>query len=250
MISSRQNPHFKRLVKLHKPREREREGLFLVEGEKEISLAKDLVALYYTDRTPFVDKIERGGVETFALAPELFAEVSYRERGVLAIAKIVELPLEILEGKCFLLLVQGIEKPGNLGAMLRTASSAGIEGVIVADPICDLHNPNLIRASLGAFFTQPIVTTTSQEAIQFLKREKITPLLTSPHAKKPYFAVNYTQPICIVIGSEAEGLPPVWFQQGFCEVLIPMKGGVDSLNASVSAAILLYEAVRQRNSLL
>jgi TrmH family RNA methyltransferase len=247
MIISKENPHFKRLLRLHKRKEREEEGFFLVEGERELSLAKGIETIYYTegeDIKPFCKQ----GIETIQIAKDLFERISYRDKGMIGIVKTFHTQLEALKQASFLLVASGIEKPGNLGAMMRTSDAAGVEGMIIADPEVDLFNPNVIRASLGAFFTLPVAQGKGKEIHAFLKKEGFHIVVTSPYAKKSIYEIDFTQKIAIVIGSEANGLDSMWLQDAE-GALIPMQGNVDSLNASISAAVIIYEAYRQRNTL-
>lgn len=249
MITSKDNPHFKRLLKLHKKSARDETSSFLVEGERELLYAKHLEAIYYTSMTDVVEKLSQEGVLSIAISKELFQRVSYRGEGVIGIAKMELASFSVLKNKTLILLVEGIEKPGNLGAMLRTADAAGIDGIIVANTSIDVFNPNVIRASLGAFFTIPIVSSKSEEAYIFLQEEKIQIVVATPEAKTSYWNIDYTKPTCIVIGSEAFGVSPIWKNSPNQEVSLPMRGKIDSLNASVTAGILLYEVLRQRNTL-
>ncbi len=249
-ITSRQNPHFRRLQDLHKREKRDNSGQFLVEGEKEISLAKVIDVLYYSEATPFVYEMQTKCREMIEMSPELLENVSYRRGGLIAVCKAELAILADLKSKSLLVACQSIEKPGNLGGILRTADGAGVEGIIVADPIVDVFNPNVVRASLGALFTLPIVQVDSKLAIQFLEEEKMQIVITTPAATKLYHEVDFTKPTCIVIGSESQGLSAEWLQnKNYIAVKIPMMGRVDSLNASISASIVIYEALRQRSAL-
>lgn len=249
MINSKDNSHFKRLLQLHKKSKRDESSLFLVEGEREVSLATNIEALYFTEETQLVRKLKGEGVLTFEISPQLFSRISYRDKGVIAIVKKVEKKLEDLKDCSLLLLCEGIEKPGNLGAMMRSCDGASVKGIIICDPRCDLFNPNVIRASLGAFFTIPFVQTNTQNAIEFLKENSIQTILATPHVDNPYFQADFTSPTCIVIGSESQGASSQWELSANVKVNIPMNGKIDSLNASVSASLLIYEALRQRNTL-
>ena len=245
-ITSRQNPHFKRLMTLHK--RKDPAGQFLVEGEREIALAPVIDILYYSKWTPFVEKMEAKAGEMIAMDEALLEEISYRGNLVIAVCPEMSSKLEELKGKSLLLACESIEKPGNLGGMLRTADGAGVEGVIVANRVVDLFNPNVVRASLGALFCLPVVQTDTETAIQFLKKEGFQIVVATPHATKYYYDIDFKVPTCIVIGSEAEGVTDPWMRE--TRVKIPMLGRIDCLNASISASILVYEAQRQRNTLL
>ncbi|MBR1502105.1 MAG: RNA methyltransferase [Bacteroidales bacterium] len=187
----------------------------------------------------------------FHLSKELYAKVAYREgtEGVIAEVRWKERSLdELLTGKDspLIMVMERVEKPGNLGAVLRSADAAGADGVILCDPLTDLYNPNLIRASIGAIFTVPIVACTSAEAIAWLKANNIRILTAQLQDSAPYYDVDMTCGTALVMGTEATGLTDAWRQAADAHILIPMLGRLDSLNVSVSAAILLYEAVRQR----
>lgn len=187
----------------------------------------------------------------FHLSKELYAKVAYRggTEGVIAEVRWKERSLdELLTGKDspLIMVMERVEKPGNLGAVLRSADAAGADGVILCDPLTDLYNPNLIRASIGAIFTVPVVACTSAEAIAWLKANGIRILTAQLQDSAPYYDVDMTCGTALVMGTEATGLTDAWRQAADAHILIPMLGRLDSLNVSVSAAILLYEAVRQR----
>lgn len=248
-ITSKDNPHFKQLLELHKKSARDEMGEFIVEGEREVLLAREVEAIFYTEMSPAVVNWVEKGVTAYLISPQLFAKISYRDRGVIAIARKSPKRLQDLMNLSLLLLCEGIEKPGNLGAMMRTADAAGIDGIIITDMVCDLYNPNVIRASLGAFFTVPLAVSTSLDAIAFLEERGVQIVLATPHAEQSYFDVDYTRPTCLVIGSEKEGATQMWEQAAQKKVKIPMQGKVNSLNASISASVLLYEALRQRSTI-
>lgn len=185
------------------------------------------------------------------VSKEVYAKVAYREgtEGVIAEVRWKERVLADLlpQGHAPLIMVlESVEKPGNLGAVLRSADAAGADGVILCNPLTDLYNPNLIRASIGAVFTVPVVACTSDEAIAWLKENNIRILTAQLQDSAPYYDVDMTGGTALVMGTEATGLTDAWRQAADAHILIPMLGRLDSLNVSVSAAILLYEAVRQR----
>lgn len=246
MITSKDNPHFKHLLKLHKRKEREETDSFLVEGEKEILLAKGLKTLYVSEITPVIEALRDQGVEIIQMKLDLLEQATYRGASMVGVATMHLSPLESFAKAKFLLIAEALEKPGNLGAMMRTADAAGVEGIVVCDQIVDLFSPNVIRASLGAFFTTPLARTDSSEVKRFLQEHQITPIVTTPYAKKTIFDADLAGPIAIVIGNEANGVSSTWMKG--CEMVsIPMKGKVDSLNASCATGIILYEAFRQRS---
>ncbi len=191
----------------------------------------------------------------FNVAPNVYERIAYRgsTEGIVAIMKAKERGLEELTGSCegpapLFIVLESVEKPGNLGAVLRSADAAGATAVIVCDPLTDLYNPNLIRASIGACFTVPTVACSSEECIAFLKKHGIQILTAQLQDSKPYYDTPMTQPTAIVMGTEATGLTDQWRQAADAHIRIPMLGRLDSLNVSVSAAILLFEAVRQRQN--
>lgn len=252
LLTSAQNPKFKRLVALReKSRLRRDEGVFVVEGRRELEHCLEAgfeVETVFVCRDICHDDI--AAPQVFEISKELYAKVAYREgtEGVLAIVRSRELRLEDLKlgSKPLIMVLEGVEKPGNLGAVLRSADAAGADAVIVCDPLTDLWNPNLIRASIGAVFTVPTVCCSSQEAIAWLKARGIRILTAQLQDSSAYYDCDMTGPTAIVMGTEATGLTDPWRQAADAHVLIPMLGRLDSLNVSVSAAILLYEAVRQR----
>ncbi len=191
----------------------------------------------------------------FYVSPNVYERIAYRgsTEGIVAIMKAKERQLEELTGSCegpapLFIVLESVEKPGNLGAVLRSADAAGATAVIVCDPLTDLYNPNLIRASIGACFTVPTVACSSEECIAFLKKHGIQILTAQLQDSKPYYDTPMTQPTAIVMGTEATGLTNQWRQAADAHIRIPMLGRLDSLNVSVSAAILLFEAVRQRQN--
>lgn len=249
VITSRQNQHYRKLNDLHKRDHRDSAGLFLVEGKNELLLAKEIETLYFAEMTPFIEEIQKKARNVILMSKELLESISYRGEAV-AICKANLSSFAEIKNKTFLLACESIEKPGNLGGILRTADSVGVEGVIVADPIVDVFNPNVVRASLGALFCLPIVQTDSESALQFLEKENLQILVTTPKASTLYHEIDLTKPSCIVIGSESEGLSSHWLKYPRAvPIKIPMRGHVDSLNASISASIILYETLRQRSTL-
>ena len=191
----------------------------------------------------------------FNVAPNVYERIAYRgsTEGIVAIMKAKERGLEELTGSCegpapLFIVLESVEKPGNLGAVLRSADAAGATAVIVCDPLTDLYNPNLIRASIGACFTVPTVACSSEECIAFLKKHGVQILTAQLQDSKLYYDTPMTGPTAIVMGTESTGLTDVWREAADAHIRIPMLGRLDSLNVSVSAAILLFEAVRQRQN--
>jgi TrmH family RNA methyltransferase len=244
VITSLENPRVKEVLRLRKARERRRDGLFLAEGRREVSraLAAGLAVRRVFVAPELIPDWRGGGEEVSA---RVLARMSYRAEpeGVLAVVEIPQRPLP--EGSTLLLVAVGIEKPGNLGAMARTADAAGADALLVADANVDPWNPNAIRASTGAVFTLPIVEATRNE-IAALQHRKIAAVLG---AARSHTAADYREPTAFLVGAEDDGLSDEWRGVADTEVEIPMRGtAADSLNASAAAAVLLFEAVRQRTS--
>ena len=257
-ITSTSNPKIKKLIALQqKSSERRESALFVVEGARELQHCMDAG---FTVDTVFVcpeivgNSLPAGAlrnVRTFEVSREVYAKLAYREgtEGVIAEVRSRENRLEDLRlGKSPLVMVlESVEKPGNLGAVLRSADAAGADAVIICDPLTDIYKPNLIRASIGAVFTVPVAACTSEEAIAFLKERGIQILTAQLQDSSLYYDRDMKRATAIVMGTESTGLTDLWRRAADAHIRIPMLGKLDSLNVSVSAAILLYEAVRQRN---
>ena len=252
-ITSYQNPRIKHLLQLQqKSQLRRSEGLFVVEGRREL---EHCLAAGYEVESLFVRKDEMLpnlslGLSPFILPPSLYEKVAYRgsTEGVIAIVKERRYTLKdlALTPSSLFVVLESVEKPGNLGAVLRSADASGATGVVVCDPLTDLYNPNLIRASIGAIFTVPTVACTSGECIAFLKEHGISILTAQLQDSQLYYETDMRGPTAIVMGTESTGLTQQWREAATAHIRIPMQGRLDSLNVSVSAAILLFEAVRQR----
>ncbi len=254
-ITSAQNPKIKRLLELQqKSSERRKSGLFVVEGRREIMRCIDngyqIDTLFCCREIFGDDDLPVGDARQFLLTPEIYNKVAYRggTEGVIAEVVVRSHSLDDLSLPQLPLVVvlESVEKPGNVGAVLRSADAAGVDAVIVCDPLTDLYNPNLIRASVGAFFHVPCVTCTSAECISWLKRQGIQILTAQLQDSRYYYDTDMSRPTAIVMGTEATGLTPQWREAADAHIRIPMLGIGDSLNVSVSAAILMFEAVRQR----
>lgn len=252
-ITSSANPKFKRLIALlQKSSERRESALFTVEGVREISHC--IEAGYKPDCIFFCPDIVSDEplpqCRHFALSAGLYAKAAYREgtEGAIGVFQAIEHPLSSLHLKDnpLIAVLESVEKPGNLGAVLRTCDAAGADALIICDPRTDLYNPNLIRASIGAVFTVPAAVCTTAQAITFLKSKGIRILTAQLQDSSLYYDCPMTKGTAIVMGTEATGLSDKWRQAADAHIRIPMLGKLDSLNVSVSAAILLYEAVRQR----
>lgn len=260
-IQSPTNPRVKSLVRLRQRRERDRTGRFLVEGFRELTRAADSTVevetlfvcpdLYLGEgEGRLVDRLAVSGVEVVEVAETPFRKASYRDRpeGLLAVARQFPTSLSALDlsGPALALVAESIEKPGNLGTMLRTADAAACTGVVVADPATDPFNPNVVRASLGTLFSVPLAVATTGEAVEHLRSSGVRILVASPDAELPHYLADLTGPVALVVGSEQYGLSDAWLASADERITIPMPGSVDSLNAAMAAGILLFEALRQR----
>lgn len=253
-ITSLQNPRVKQIVRLRDDKkERQREGLMLVEGYDEISLA---LAAGHIPQTllvaPQLVRREFQGIRTeiISVSPEVFGKMSFRENpdGWLAVFPVPRVSLEDLRLSTspLVIVAESIEKPGNLGAILRTADAARVDAVLVCDPRVDTYSPNVVRASRGTVFTVPVVETKSAQALVYLQRQRIQILAASPSAEAEYTRQNLGVPLAIVVGTENEGLSGFWMSHADLRVKIPMLGKVNSLNVSIATALIVYEAIRQR----
>ena len=248
-LTSGQNPKIKDLLQLEtKSRERKARGLFVVEGRREYARA---VAAGWQTETLFVREGEpEADRADFLVSEALYEKIACRggTEGIVAVMRMQERSLsEIpLSAAPLVLVLESVEKPGNLGAVLRTADAAGVDAVLVCDPLTDLFNPNLIRASLGALFSVPTVACTSQEAYAWLSAHGISVLTAQLQDSSLYYDTDMVRPTAIVFGTEDKGLSDFWRERADAHIRIPMAGAMDSLNVSVSAAILAFEAVRQR----
>ena len=259
MITSVQNTAIKNIVKLSKNKERKEQQLFVIEGARELSLALqsgyEIVAVYVC-RTLFMktcypdvlNAVPENAV--FDISPAVFGKIAYREDsdGVVALAKPKSHTLNSIQlsKNPFVIILEAVEKPGNLGAILRTADAAAVDAVIVCDPQTDLYNPNVIRSSVGGLFTVQTAVCTSEEAVVWLNGREITSYAAELQAAEWYQNVDFRTPSAIVLGTEADGLTNFWLKNAKKRIKIPMRGKIDSLNVSVSAAVITFEAMRQR----
>ena len=261
IISSTQNAKVKQLMLLQqKSAERRRQGRFIVEGARELvhcmEAGYEAVSIFYCrdilsayeGAADILALVRR--VESYEVTPKVYERLAYRgsTEGVVAVMKAKTLTLNDLQlsASPLVMVLERVEKPGNLGAVLRSADAAAADAVIVCDPLTDLYNPNLIRSSIGAIFTVPTVACSSKECIDFLKAHHIQILTAQLQDSRLYYDTDMRKPTAIVMGTESTGLTDVWRQAADAHIRIPMLGRLDSLNVSVSAAILLFEAVRQR----
>ncbi|HTX88819.1 MAG TPA: RNA methyltransferase [Bacteroidales bacterium] len=261
-ITSLQNPLIKNVLLLEeKPRERKNQNLIVIEGVRETRLAlssgftvntlfycrefasdKDLEALLSHDVSSF---------ELIEVPAEIYNRIAYRKdcEGLVALA----IPKRILfrdlslSRNPLILVMESVEKPGNLGAILRTADAGNLDAVIICDPQTDIFNPNAIRSSIGCIFTMPVVTSTTEHTISWLRSNRLRMMATALSANRFYHETDYRQPTAIIMGSEAHGLSQKWLDEADQLIKIPMRGKIDSMNVSASAAVVVFEALRQRN---
>ncbi|MBN2684801.1 MAG: RNA methyltransferase [Pontiellaceae bacterium] len=262
-IESLQNPRVKNAVKLRKGKARKQSGTTLVEGYRELLRATEsgwrFIELYICPAL-FIDpgsdqlakEIQNSGRPTFHCTEAVFRKMSYRDTpdGLMALSPLVGKNLNDLElpPNPLLLIAEDLEKPGNLGTILRTADAAGVDAVIACDHKTDLSNPNVIRSSIGTLFFIPIAEASSEETLNWLKTNQIQTIAAVPDAAMEYTHSNMSAGTAIIVGAEDTGLSPFWKTQADFQVAIPMLGRNDSLNVSTAAAIILYEAVRQRRN--
>lgn len=256
-ITSTQNPFIKSLVHLQeKAKARKQSGTFLMEGKREISIA--VKGGYEIETLLFLPEIcSEAEAEQLAehadlivINKEVYQKLAYRDttEGILAVAKTKSLQLSDLKlsENPLILIAEAPEKPGNIGALLRTADAANLDAVIIANPKSDLYNPNIVRSSVGCLFTNQIATGTTSEIIAFLKERKINFYCATLQNSTPYHTQDYKMPTALVVGTEATGLTEEWRTEATQNIIIPMQGEIDSMNVSVAAAILIFEAKRQR----
>lgn len=262
-ISSVQNPEIRELITIkEKKKGRNSSGLFVLEGLREFGLARDAgyaFTKYFI--CPEILPAEQwqeyidpaAGIPIRTVSKEVYDRIAYRGKteGLIALAKSRSHSLEdlgSLPDNPLILIAEAPEKPGNLGGMLRTADAAGVDAVLVADMKGDLYNPNVIRSSVGCLFTLPIVTGDSKILIAYMEDNRIPIYAAALQDSIPYTDVDLTGPTAIVVGTESTGLTPIWREVAAERIRIPMDGAIDSMNVSVSAAILIFEAKRQRSS--
>ena len=260
-ITSAQNPKIRTLLELQeKSKVRRKEGMFVVEGRREllhcIEAGYEPYAVFFCpeiiSEADFEEVSSRCRCSFFEIPQQLYDKVAYRggTEGVIAELRCKDMNLEALKLKenPLVVVLEAVEKPGNLGAVLRSADASGVDAVIVCDPLTDMYNPNLIRSSIGAIFTVPVATATSEETISWLKANGIKIYTAQLQDSEWYYDTDMKGGTAIVMGTEATGLTDCWRKAADAHIKIPMLGRLDSLNVSVSAAILMFEAVRQRNS--
>jgi RNA methyltransferase, TrmH family len=258
-ITSIQNPLIKQLVLLKdKSRERKKTGLFLIEGEREISLA--IKGNYEIETILFcldfisekqIHALSNHQINFIEISKEVYEKLAYRDttEGILAVAKSKNhliTDLKFNSKNPLILVAEAPEKPGNIGALLRTADAAKVDAVIIANPKSDWYNPNIIRSSVGCVFTNHIAMGSTSDIIAFLKAQNINIYCAALQASVPYYTQDFTKPTAIVVGTEATGLSDTWLEHATQNIIIPMQGEIDSMNVSVAAGILIFEAKRQR----
>lgn len=263
-VTSAQNPKIKELLSLQeKSRLRTEKGLFVVEGKREL---EHCINAGYKIRTIFfcpqilppeefeklLKSYKNEACNIVEIPDWIYDKVAYRggTEGIIAQIYTEDRKLNTLKlpQDPLIVVIEGVEKPGNIGAVLRSADAAGVDAVIICDSPTDLYNPNLIRSSIGAIFTNNVISATSDEAIEWLKKNKIQILTAQLQDSSWYYDVDMTKGTAIVLGTEATGLTEVWRKAADAHIKIPMLGRLDSLNVSVSGAVLMYEATRQRKT--
>ncbi|MDY6408293.1 MAG: RNA methyltransferase [Prevotella sp.] len=254
-ISSLQNQKIKNLVLLQqKSAERRKQNCFVVEGQREIqhclSAGFCIESVFFLPQLVNIDFSQLPTEYCYSVSQNVYEKIAYRgsTEGIIAIVRSKNMSLHDikLSEKPLVMVAESVEKPGNIGAILRSADAAHADAVILCDGLTDIYNPNIIRSSIGAVFTVPVVSCSSAECIEFLKQRNIRILTAQLQDSKPYYDCDMTQPTAIVMGTESTGLTNQWRESADAHILIPMLGKLDSLNVSVSAAIFLFEAVRQR----
>lgn len=265
ILTSGQNPKIKQLLQLRERKERDQSGLFIIEGYRELLRANEagwiVEQLFFCpelylgeNETTLIDAIKKQKAFLYQCSEPLFRKISYRDRpdGLVAVAKQKHPTLKELEPAFnkkqppLFIVAEAIEKPGNLGTILRSADAVGTTGLIVCDRCTDIYNPNVVRASVGTLFTVPTIDTTSQDALAWLRKNSVKIVAATPHATDEFTQVDLAQPIAIAVGTEQLGLSPLWMEQADIQVKIPMRGIADSLNVAMATTLLLYEALRQR----
>jgi len=262
-ITSRSNPRILDAVRLRDRRERERTGRTLIDGARELTTAISagtvIEAVYALDEdasipvgvSTILEAVRLKGIELVTVAPAVLERLAFGDRldGVVAVARVPDVGLGHLSvsDPALVVVIEGLEKPGNLGAILRTADAVGAS-VIAADPRTDLFNPNAIRASLGTIFTVPIASASTSDTLAWLRERQIPIVAARVDATQPYWSADLRSSVAIALGSETHGLSDAWSGEGVSAVRLPMSGIADSLNVATTAAVLLYEATRQREA--
>jgi len=263
VVKSLQNPRIKEVARLRKRSCRDERGVLVIEGYREVLRALEndhsLRELYYCpeffqgeNEQTLMARARAAGCRLIECSPPVFGKIAYRDRpeGLLAIGDqvgraLAEMPVGV---QSLFLVAEAIEKPGNLGSILRSADAAGASGVIVCDPRTDINNPNTVRASIGTLFAVPVAQADTRDTIEWLQKNKIRIVTASPNARQNYTEIDLCGPVALVVGTEQVGLSQIWTDNSDESAMIPMHGQVDSLNVANAATILLFEAVRQRQA--
>lgn len=262
LISSLQNPKIKHVIHLRDRHEREKNQQFIIEGYREILRAADakrrIDQLFIcpelflgSNENALITRIAQQGAKIIPCTEKVFQKISYRDRpdGLIAIAPQSHFSLQQLTPSAnpFYIVAEAIEKPGNLGTILRSSDAVGLDALILCDRCTDIHNPNVVRASVGTLFTVPVIEASSEETIAYLKKNNIAILAATPSATEEFTKVDMTRPLAIAVGTEQLGLSEKWLKEADIRVRIPMNGVADSLNVAMATTLLLYEALRQRS---
>ncbi len=262
-ITSRQNSRVKDAVRLRERRHRERRQRILIDGARELLRAVEagvqLTEVFLCDSlcaSPeargVLEALPSSGAELLEVTEPVFAKLAFggRTEGLLGVAEMPEQSLDAiaLPENPMVVVLEQVEKPGNLGAVLRSADAAGVAALIAADARTDLFNPNAIRASLGTIFTVPVCSATTEEVLAWLRAKRLQVVAARVDGSVPYTEVDFRRSTAVVLGSEADGLSDAWSGDVVTAVRLPMLGAADSLNVSVTAAVLFYEALRQRQT--
>ena len=261
-LTSLKNPKVKYVHKLRNRRFREKEQKTLLEGYRELTRSSEygmkVLEVFYCpsmflgeNEVPLLKELEEQGVATFEVNEQILEKIAYRDRpeGLIAIAEIQSHTLAdipVVENGLYLI-AESIEKPGNLGSILRSADAAGVTGIILCDKCTDIYNPNVIRASTGALFSVPLAECTAQESFDWVRQHNIKVLAATPHTENIHTDADMTQSVAIAVGTEQSGLTDFWMDEADIKVKIPMLGKIDSLNVATATTIMLYEAARQRD---
>lgn len=264
-ITSTSNPTLKGALALYERRERDATQSLLIEGYRELLRAQQakiaLERLFYctefflgSNEQSLLQEFERRGTQLIRCNDKAFAKLSYRDRpdGLIGVAKHFAPTLEEFLNKLqqqqspWIVIAEGVEKPGNLGTILRSCDGAGVSALIVADPKTDIYNPNVVRASVGTLFTVPFIQTTSTDAYSIIKALNMKVMAATPAGATVYTEVDLSQPLALILGTEQTGLSPFWMDCADVKLAIPMKGFADSLNVAMAATILAFEISRQR----
>lgn len=266
LVTSFQNPEVKTAYRLKNKRQRDLTDTFFIEGFRELSRAVQgkitIEKLFFSpehflkdQESSLIEQIAKMGAELIQCSKAVFEKLSLRDRpdGLIAVAKQRHLKIQDLENiikkkqNPFLLIAESIEKPGNLGTILRSCDAVQVDAAIICDQCTDIYNPNVIRSSIGTLFTQKVIECTTKDLLGCLLKSRIQIVAATPHAKKEYTQVDLAKKVAIVVGSEQYGLSKSWMEKCNIQVKIPMLGAVDSLNVSAATTLLLYEVIRQRS---